>query len=94
MAGFRQVYTVQTEFSAHLSFFGTGFREHIQGEHDILEHRHAVKQRRALEKHSHFFPENLQVFFIHQRKVTTVIQDLSTVRTHQSDDVLDHYSFS
>ena len=90
VAGIGEVHTVEAELGTLASLGRGGVGEHVQREHDVLQHSHAVKEGGALEQHAHLAAELLQLVLVHCQEVATVVEYLSGVGPHKTDDVLNH----
>ena len=62
--------------------------EHIEREHDIVEHAHGVKQGSALKNHTHLSSQSDFLLFTEHAEITPVVEDFPLVRTEQSHDIL------
>ena len=83
-----QVDALQTETGTIHSVGLIHIGEHVQGEHDVLQNRHRVEERSALEYHAHLAAQHHSLALVHRHEVASVIEHLALGGCKEADDVL------
>src|SRR5205823_1093048 len=65
-----------------------------QREGDVLKDVHRVEERPFLKRHPELAAEAVQLHRLHVTDVLTIDNDVSAVRLHQSDDVLERHALA
>ena len=89
-----QIDTCQAMLRAFDAIFVGFVGEHIEGEHDVLEHGERVEEGCALENHAHLSAQHDALLLGERDKVAAVVEDVAAGGREQPHDVLDEDGLS
>ena len=94
LLGINQVDTVEAFLCSLHTFPVIHIREHIEGEHHVLQHIERVEEGCALEDHTHLASHHHLLLLAHLHEVAAVVEYLSAGWFEESDKVLHQHGLS